>query len=604
MSSNGQIRLGLQRIKSLLAALEQPHLQFPVIQVAGTNGKGTTGAYLDQLLRHALATSEDTAPPAVGRFNSPHLLEQRDSAVVNGEPIAPSVWAAAGEKVAEAARTLDASPFERLFARAMLSFSLLPPEFKPQVLVLEAGLGFQDDATNVFPPAHVLAGVLTQVALDHTALLGDTLQAITRNKADVFPANGLGIVVDQRRRGEGGYGSSASDERAKHSASALPANPVAGIGEQEFAVLSTTREKALEKDVRLARAFVPSFASGNDLSFSAVPGAEGWVQPLAHVHVQYNPTLFPTSGLAGTGYSARRGEPSVPGPNLLVPATAAHVAGLTAALQTLWSIARDEPASAASGGPGTDRYEHIRMQIAMFLGLPGAEDRVAHAVRSVEWLGRAHWATLPVHKEQPHECQPRLAPELSLEPAQDRAEEQLSGVPMAAPSLTHLPILIDGAHNPASASALRSYLSLCLGRARQPVRVTYVMGFTAGKDVGGMLSTLLGPTDLADAVGGMSLDEKVVHRVAFVPFSTPEGMDWIQPVLPAEAQDALRITPGVVLESETFPSLREALRWAAEDHVELNADGDAVGVVPSRKLAVVCGSLYVVSDLYRLLQAE
>lgn len=618
-SSPTLIRMGLRRIKPLLSALGDPHLGFAVIQIAGTNGKGTTGAYLDHLLRHALAsspislggTSSESAPASlpVGRFNSPHLIEPRDSVVVNGAPIDRSVWHTAGQRVEEAVRNHvhDASPFEQLFARAMLSFKLLPTWTRPEILVVEAGLGFQEDATNVFPPSSVLAGVLTQVAWDHEAILGPTLEQITLTKADVFPSLGLGVVADQRREGDlraaHAYGAPASDDRLSQSVTSLPSGPVAGVGAAEHEILDSVRRCALEKQVRLARAFCPtSAATPTNVTFApALPdSASGWEQPLSRVAVRYSPTLHTSRGLTGPGYSTRRGEPVIPGPLVEVPATAAHIAGVTTALQTLWSLARDEPLSASTGGLGTDAHEDVRMRIAMFLGMPGAEERVAAAVRQMVWPGRSDWLSVSLGRA--------ASPNQAESDEGDEAEAQR---PKTSPDSTppQLATLVDGAHNPASATALRSYVSLCLSRRTRPARITWIMGFTAGKDVSGMLATLFGPETpssnegLADSLGRVHLQdqEDVVHQVALVPFGTPEGMDWIRCMPPAEAQETLRRTLGVSVESRTFGALPEALQWAGDEQMELNATGDAVGVVDSGKLAVVCGSLYLVSDLYRWL---
>lgn len=174
--------LGLARVQALLRRVGSPHTLFPVIHVAGTNGKGSTTAYLDALLTHG-------AGVRAARFNSPHLVTARDSVRVSGgELIDERVWAAACARTSQADafdEPIRATPFELLTVQALVAFSLLPAATRPDVLLIEVGVGGRLDATNVFPAENVLASVVCPIALDHEGLLGKGLAAIAREKAGI-----------------------------------------------------------------------------------------------------------------------------------------------------------------------------------------------------------------------------------------------------------------------------------------------------------------------------------------------------------------------------------------------------------------------------------
>ncbi|KAL1917990.1 uncharacterized protein VTP21DRAFT_3256 [Calcarisporiella thermophila] len=180
------ITLGLERIATLLKVLGNPHLRLQVIHVAGTNGKGSVCAYIDNILRRA--------GYRVGRFNSPHLLEARDSIRINGEALDRVAYQNLHDEIADACRraSLDASPFERLAAAAFACFERRQVE----VAVVEVGMGGRLDATNVFPMP--LLSVITSIAMDHSAFLGGTISAIAREKAGIMRHNGIVVIAPQR----------------------------------------------------------------------------------------------------------------------------------------------------------------------------------------------------------------------------------------------------------------------------------------------------------------------------------------------------------------------------------------------------------------------
>jgi folylpolyglutamate synthase/dihydrofolate synthase len=189
------IRLGLNRITSLLSRLEppNPHLALPLIHVAGTNGKGSVCAYLDSILSSA---SYNT-----GRFNSPHLVEPRDSICIRGQPLSRERYDSGMAEI-EAVDTkwqIDASPFEKMAALCFRSFSEEARNDKMDVAIVEVGMGGRDDATNVHPSP--LVSVITAIDLDHRAYLGDTVEEIARVKSGIIK-RGRPVVVAPQKHAE------------------------------------------------------------------------------------------------------------------------------------------------------------------------------------------------------------------------------------------------------------------------------------------------------------------------------------------------------------------------------------------------------------------
>lgn len=167
-----EVKPGLKRIQQLLESLNQPQLAHPTIHVGGTNGKGSVVAMLDSVLR--------AAGFSVGRFTSPELIDFRDRIVVNDEWISEEDLAAAVARMAPMFEALDEIPsqFEVIAALAFDHFARSCVD----ISVVEVGLGGRFDATNVVCPE---LAILTNVALDHQAILGDTVEAIAWEKAGI-----------------------------------------------------------------------------------------------------------------------------------------------------------------------------------------------------------------------------------------------------------------------------------------------------------------------------------------------------------------------------------------------------------------------------------
>ena len=167
-------RPGLSRISALLAMLGNPQDSLSAIHIAGTNGKGSTSAMLASVLR---AEGYRTA-----LYTSPYLYRFGERIQVDGEPIPDDALCRVTERLRPLCDSMEDSPteFELITAAAFLYFA----EREVDYAVIEVGMGGRLDATNVL--SHPLLSVVTGIALDHTAYLGDTVSAIAREKAGIF----------------------------------------------------------------------------------------------------------------------------------------------------------------------------------------------------------------------------------------------------------------------------------------------------------------------------------------------------------------------------------------------------------------------------------
>ena len=167
-------RLGLERMRELMHRLgeAQDHLKF--IHVAGTNGKGSTSTMLASILT--------AAGYKTGLYTSPHLVRVNERFRIDGSDIPDAALCRAAEAVKEASDGMADTPTEFEILTAM-GFWYFAAE-KCDVVVLEVGLGGRLDATNVIKPPE--AAVITNIGLEHTAVLGRTLSGIAREKAGII----------------------------------------------------------------------------------------------------------------------------------------------------------------------------------------------------------------------------------------------------------------------------------------------------------------------------------------------------------------------------------------------------------------------------------
>ena len=161
----------LKNSLSLAAHLKNPHLNFKSIHVAGTNGKGSSS--------HMLASVLQEAGYKVGLYTSPHMKDFRERIKINGRPISQKSVIEFIEKNKAFLETNKLSFFEMSVGMAFDYFS----RKKVSIAIIEVGLGGRLDATNIITPE---ASLITNIGLDHTDLLGHTIELISREKAGII----------------------------------------------------------------------------------------------------------------------------------------------------------------------------------------------------------------------------------------------------------------------------------------------------------------------------------------------------------------------------------------------------------------------------------
>lgn len=184
------IKLGLRNTELLLESLGNPHRSFESVQIAGTNGKGSTAVMLDSICRAAGITT--------GLYTSPHLVSITERIRIGGNEITEDSFAKYAGEVRTAAHNLvadgklEALPtfFEQVTAIALLAFQ----EAGVELAILETGLGGRLDATTAVRARTV---AVTPISLDHQEYLGDTLAAIAAEKAAIIRADSAVVVSSQ-----------------------------------------------------------------------------------------------------------------------------------------------------------------------------------------------------------------------------------------------------------------------------------------------------------------------------------------------------------------------------------------------------------------------
>lgn len=179
-------RPGLDRIEALLALVENPEKKVPTIHVAGTNGKGSTVSYLRALIQETGLT--------VGTFTSPYIESFNERIAIDGKAIPDEDLVILVEQIQPLVAQLDQqeavsgiTEFEILTALGLMYFV----EKKVDVAVIEVGLGGLLDSTNVVEP---MLTAITTIGMDHTDILGDTLEEIAAQKAGIIKT-GIPVVT-------------------------------------------------------------------------------------------------------------------------------------------------------------------------------------------------------------------------------------------------------------------------------------------------------------------------------------------------------------------------------------------------------------------------
>ena len=179
-------RSGLGRMQKAVDLLENPEQTYPIIHVTGTNGKGSTIAFMRELfVSHG---------KKVGTFTSPHIVSIHDRICINGQPISDDDFIRLAEQVKTMEQRLlenhdQLSFFELLTLIALLYFR----EQEVELVLLEVGIGGLLDTTNVVTGE---IAVITSIGLDHQETLGDSLSAIAEQKAGIFKSGKSALIAN------------------------------------------------------------------------------------------------------------------------------------------------------------------------------------------------------------------------------------------------------------------------------------------------------------------------------------------------------------------------------------------------------------------------
>ncbi|MDT8324892.1 MAG: folylpolyglutamate synthase/dihydrofolate synthase family protein [Bacteroidota bacterium] len=177
------IKMGLDNIRTLAMAWDNPQRRYPVVHIAGTNGKGSTAC--------SIASALQAAGYRTGLYTSPHLVDFSERIRVDGVPIPAEIVVAYAHSLRSSIERLNATFFE---ATTLMAFHWFA-EQKVDVAVVETGLGGRLDATNIVDP---VLSVITSLSLEHREFLGETIEEIAREKGGIIKS-GVPVVTSVRQ---------------------------------------------------------------------------------------------------------------------------------------------------------------------------------------------------------------------------------------------------------------------------------------------------------------------------------------------------------------------------------------------------------------------
>ena len=182
---NRGIKLGLDNIESILSECKNPESNFKSIHIAGTNGKGSTASILAKLFQNNYKN--------VGLYTSPHLIRFNERIRINGKPISNKEII---RFTSEHRNFIDQNSITFFEATTAMAFDFFSKN-KVDIAVIETGLGGRLDSTNVLKPEHT---IITEIDFDHTHLLGETVEDITREKCGIIKDKTPNITINSEEK--------------------------------------------------------------------------------------------------------------------------------------------------------------------------------------------------------------------------------------------------------------------------------------------------------------------------------------------------------------------------------------------------------------------
>lgn len=181
----------LERNRGFYRQLNEPGSRSKIIHIAGTNGKGSVCAYLNSILRKA--------GYRVGMFTSPHLVDLRERFLLNGEEISEETFAALVSRLQDRQEAFEDGAYHPTFFETLFFvFMLWMEEEKPDVILLETGMGGRSDVTNVI--SNPILCVITRIGLDHCQFLGETTAQIAEEKAGIFKRGVSAVCLETEEK--------------------------------------------------------------------------------------------------------------------------------------------------------------------------------------------------------------------------------------------------------------------------------------------------------------------------------------------------------------------------------------------------------------------
>lgn len=494
-------KFSLDHIRILLGELGDPQQKFPSVLIAGTNGKGSTAA--------TLASICQSAGLRTGLYTSPHLLRVNERMRVNGQDIADDAFGRLFERVFSTAEQLvtqqrlphTPSFFELLTATAFLFFA----EQQIALAVLEVGLGGRLDATNVVEP---IISVITDIGIDHTEFLGNTLAEIAREKAGILRPDGVLVTLSQHPEANAAIGETAValNVRGVDAARCLPPRGFIGQPAMPPPIPGPGHSPGEPQ--------VPQLTAVNDVEPFNRNELEG-PSPIAHgipsVASGVPPSVMQFSPLGRNRYPL-----SLDG-------------------EILWM---DSPLS----GHHQQRNLALAVSTALELranhGFALSNQAIEDGVRATVWPGRLEWITADPHSPHPH-----------------------------------APLLLDVAHNPAGAWALRSALAQLPDKRPR----TLIFSCLADKQIEEMARILL---PLFDPTSGDP--DRRGDRILLAPIANPRA---------ATVDQLLAVAHSLEIPAHAAPHVAAALQQAQV-------------LTPPEGIIVATGSVYLIGELRHLALAQ
>lgn len=244
--------LGLENMERLMKELDNVQDKIKVLHIAGTNGKGSTLAYISEILKQA--------GYKVGKYTSPAVFDYKEIFSVNGENISEEMYGRCMGKIAKAIERINEQGFDSPTAfeiETALAFLYFYEE-KCDIALIETGMGGDLDATNVVK--NTLVSVITPISLDHMQFLGETIEEIAGHKSGIIKASSAVVVASQTEEATKVITEYADKKNAKEVSCGIPQNIRFEPDKTVFDYVTSSGERLLKLTTNMLGNFQPENA--------------------------------------------------------------------------------------------------------------------------------------------------------------------------------------------------------------------------------------------------------------------------------------------------------------------------------------------------------